>query len=198
VSTPFKPIEIPPGVVSTATKKMRSSNWSEVNLVRWSEGQLSPIMGQAAYPYTFASRCRRIHAWYDLNSVQHIAYLCERHLYVDTGGSLTDITPAGGIVAPPVYSTGYSDGNYSDGTYSDPPAFGIAPTDQLTGAYSLANFGGLLLAMTSWDGKLLSWDPECARHQGRPSRRGDGQGRRADRPLLYRHARALRAGLRRL
>ena len=42
MSTPFRPIEIPPGVVATATKKMRSSNWAEVNLCRWVEGQLAP------------------------------------------------------------------------------------------------------------------------------------------------------------
>ena len=47
MSTPLKPIEIPPGVVSTPTKKMRSSNWSEVNLVRWREGQLMPMGGQS-------------------------------------------------------------------------------------------------------------------------------------------------------
>ena len=236
MSTKFAPIEIPPGVVANGTKKQRSSNWSEVNLIRWSEGQLSPVMGQSPYAYTFASRCRRIHTWYDLNSVQHTAYLCERHLYVDTGSALTDITPTGGITAPAVYPSGYSDGNYSQGgylaaassftttstaitmaapnpgwvvpdldvsivdpadpnhgihvgkvltytgttltlaaasavaslsaadtlnfgAYSEPRPFGIAPPDQLTGAYSLANFGGILLAMTSWDGRLLFWDP---------------------------------------
>src|SRR4249919_1094358 len=47
MSTPFKPLELPPGVVATATKKMRSSNWSEVNLVRWRESQLMPMGGQA-------------------------------------------------------------------------------------------------------------------------------------------------------
>ena len=36
------------------------------------------------------------HSWYDLAGKYHIAYLCERNLYVDTGGTLTDITPADG------------------------------------------------------------------------------------------------------
>lgn len=49
MSTAFQPIEIPPGVVSTATKKMRSSNWSEVNAIRWREGQLQPMGGQAQF-----------------------------------------------------------------------------------------------------------------------------------------------------
>ena len=46
-----------------ATKKMRSSNWAEVNLCRWVEGQLAPIGGQAQYGYTFATRCRKVHRW---------------------------------------------------------------------------------------------------------------------------------------
>ena len=101
MSTPFKPIEIPPGVVSTATKKQRSSNWSEVNLIRWREGQLMPMGGQAQLSnvvggvekYKFASRCKRIHGWFGLDGAYRIAYLCEAHLYVDVGGVLTDISP---------------------------------------------------------------------------------------------------------
>ena len=47
MSTPFQPIEIPPGVVAKPTKKMRSSNWAEVNMVRWREGLLMPMGGQS-------------------------------------------------------------------------------------------------------------------------------------------------------
>ena len=93
MSTPFQPIEIPPGVVATATKKMRSSNWSEVNFMRWREGQLTPMGGQAQLSnvvdveqYAFASRCKKIHGWYGLDGQYHIAYLCETNLYIDTGG----------------------------------------------------------------------------------------------------------------
>ena len=88
MSTKFAPLAIPPGVVSMPTKKMGSSNWAEVNLVRWTEGQLAPVGPQSQYDYSFASRCKRVHGWFDLSSVFHIAYLCERHLYVDTGGQL--------------------------------------------------------------------------------------------------------------
>ena len=76
MSTPFRPLEIPPGVVATATKKMRSTAWSEVNLVRWVEGQLAPVGGQAQYAYPpFASRCRAIHGWFGLDGIHYIAYL---------------------------------------------------------------------------------------------------------------------------
>jgi hypothetical protein len=191
MSTQFRPIEIPPGVVAKPTKQMRSSNWAEVNLCRWVEGQLAPVGGQAQYTdvvdgvetYQFASRCKRIHGWYGLDEIYRIAYLCESNLYVDEGGTLTDISPG---TAP--NDINYGDGNYSDGLYSGattqpitPPFIGAggysdglygASTygtprpesetfliDQVPDAYSLDNFGSILYAMTSADGRLLMWDP---------------------------------------
>ena len=123
MSSQFQPIQLPPGVVSQATKKMRSSNWSEVNFIRWRENQLIPMGGQVqitdpggvAANYKFASRCKLIHGWYDLNNVYHIAYLCEQHLYVDTGGTLVDITPSGGMAQPTGLVGGYGDGFYNQG-----------------------------------------------------------------------------------
>ena len=168
MSTPFKPIEIPPGVLARATKKMRSSNWAEVNMVRWREGQLTPMGGQAQFTdtssgaeaYKFASRCKAIHGWYDLAGVYHIAYLCETNIYVDTGGVLTDVTPAGGMIAPSGLVGGYSDDNYNVDTYGTQRAIpGSVAITKVPDAYSLDNFGAILYAMTSADSRLLMWDP---------------------------------------
>jgi hypothetical protein len=168
MSTPFKPIEIPPGVLATATKKMRSSNWAEVNAVRWREGQLMPMGGQAQYTnvvggveqYQFASRCKLIHGWYGLDGQYHIAYLCETNLYVDTGGTLTEITPSDGIVAPSGLVGGFGDGLYSADDYGTPrPIPGSVAITKAPDAYSLDNFGSILYAMTSADSRLLMWDP---------------------------------------
>ena len=236
MSTGFKPIEIPPGVVSTATKKMRSSNWQEVNLVRWRESQLMPMGGQAQLinpdgsDYRFASRCKKIHGWFDLTGQYHIAYLCQQHLYIDTGGTLTDSTPVGGLTAPAGLVGGYGDGFYNQGTflvaaasfttaspnitmttdsggvpvgvnvfnvtknlnvgtvltytgtalvltanalsagsagdtlnfsaYNEPRATPVSVSiTKVPSAYSLDNFGSILYAMTSDDGRLLKWDP---------------------------------------
>ena len=160
MSTPFRPIETP-GVVATATKKMRSSNWSEVNLCRWVEGQLAPVGGQAQYAYPpFASRCRKVHGWYGLDGIHYIAYLCEQNVYVDTGGVLADITPVGGMIAPVLPGIGgYSDGLNSQAHNSTDPPSSLIPIDVLPNAWSLDNFGQILLAMTSPDGRLLQWDP---------------------------------------
>ena len=168
MSTQFRPIQIPPGVVAMPTKKMSSSNWAEVNFVRWREGLLMPMGGQAQLSnvvggvekYTFASRCKAIDGWYGLNGVYRIAYLCEANLYVDTGGTLVDITPAGGINAPSGLVGGFGDGAYDVGTYGTPRTIPSAVAiAKVPDAYSLDNFGSILYAMTSADGRLLMWDP---------------------------------------
>ena len=105
---------IPPGVKAMPTKKMDLTNYSEVNMVRWVEGQLAPIGGQTRYNFTFASRCKAIHGWFDLGQTYNVAYLCESNLYVDRGGQLLDITPSTGIKPP----TPPSVGGYGDGAYS--------------------------------------------------------------------------------
>ena len=117
--------------------------------------------GQSQYAYTFASRCKAIHVWYGLDSTQHIAYLCEQNLYVDTGGELVDITPAGGMIGPtPITLGGYSDGLYSADDYSTPRTIPEpASQTKVPDAWSLDNFGAILFAMTSPDGRLLQWDP---------------------------------------
>jgi hypothetical protein len=169
MSSLFRKLEIPPGVVATATKQMNSSNWAEVNMMRWVEGQLSPIGGQAAYTYQFASRCRVVHGWFGLDQVYRIAYLCEANLYVDEGGVLTEITPVDGITAPaPLLEGGYGTGQYSASTYGTPRPAGT-PLPQivnLPSVYSLDNFGALLYAMTSLDTRLLVWDPAVGTKSG--------------------------------
>jgi hypothetical protein len=144
---------------------MRSSNWAEVNLIRWVEGELKPIGGQAQYNYSFASRCKAVHGWYDLAGVYHVAYVCEQHVYVDTAGTLTDITPTGGWPAPPLPSQG----GYGDLTYgadSSGSAYGTARSsstivsiDKIPNVWSVDNFGAILLVMNSVDGRLLQWNP---------------------------------------
>lgn len=158
------PVEIPPGVVSVPTKASNSANWIETQLIRWVNGKMQPIGGwdQLTYSMGFASRCRYIHQWFDTDGVQHTAYLCEAHCYVDTGGTLTDISPTPAITAPygsDVLAGGYGDDVYSLGTYGTvrPDVVKIKP---ITPCYKLDNWGELLLAMTSADGRLLFWDPQ--------------------------------------
>lgn len=168
MSTQFRPIQIPPGVVAMPTKAMQSSNWAEVNLLRWREGELTPMGGQAQFTnvvggvekYVFASRCKMIHGWYGLDGVYHIAYLCEANLYVDTGGTLTEISPTPGIVPPSGLVGGFGDGAYNVADYGTPRSIpGSVAITKVPDCYSLDNFGSILYAMTSADSRLLMWDP---------------------------------------
>ena len=168
--------------------------------MRWVEGQLAPVGGQAQYAYPpFASRCRAIHGWYGLDGIHYIAYLCETNIYVDTGGVLSEITPVDGMIAPLVPGEGgYSDGLYADGLYATERPASLLPIDVLPNAWSLDNFGQILLAMTSPDGRLAGVGPQRRRH-GRPSRgddRGDEQRhrhrRRPARAAVRRHPGAVR------
>lgn len=172
MSTQFQPLEIPPGVVTKPTKNMRSSNWAEVNCVRWIEGELQPIGGMTQYNYTFASPCRRIHVWYDLQQTVHTAYVCEQNIYVDTTGTLIEITPAAGWLAPPLPNQGgYGDLNFGEDLplaapttgYGDPRLGSATPAyDQMPPVWSVDNFGSILLMMSSVDGFLYEWDPASA------------------------------------
>jgi len=161
MSGQFQPIQIPPGVVSMPTKAMKSSNWAEANLMRWIEGEMQPVGGQAPFTYTFASRCKAIHPWFDLNQILHVAFVCEQHVYVDTAGSAFEITPTGGWPAPPMPAQGgYSDLNYNDDTYGTPRSgSSVLPTNKMPNVWSVDNFGAVLLVMNSVDGRLLQWDP---------------------------------------
>ena len=168
MSTAFKPIEIPPGVMAMPTKKMRSSNWSEVNFVRWREQQMMPMGGQAQFTnvvggvekYVFASRCKKIHGFYGLDGQYYIAYLCETNLYVDIGGTIYDITPPDGIAAPAGLVGGYGDDLYNIDDYGTERSIpGSVAITKVPDAYSLDNFGTVLFAMTSADSRLLMWDP---------------------------------------
>lgn len=155
-------IDLPPGVVNTASRKRKSANWREVNLIRWERTTMKPVGGWSKYTFgPFASRPRAIHKWIDNGGTTHIAYLCEQHCYVYTDGVFTDISPTPAIT-PPVTGDyaigGYGDGDYSDGTYGTARA-AYPRAASFTPCYSIDNWGEDLLVMTSADGRLLKWTP---------------------------------------
>lgn len=163
----MQPLELPPGVVAMPTKRMRSSNWSEVNAVRWIKGQMRPIGGQEKITYStpFASRVRKIHTWYDLTGQVYVAYLCEQHVYVDKQGTLIDITPTGGMQPPPVPVGGFGTGLFGMGLFGKAPRPGTGSQVSLSilpPVYSMDNYGALLVVMASSDSRLLWWDPTAA------------------------------------
>jgi hypothetical protein len=157
------PIIIPAGVVSTPTKKSKSSNWRDGHLIRWNKGKLQPVGGWTQIPYTaFASKCRKIHRWTTNAGVSMVAYLCEGHLYVDQGdGLLTNISPASPISQPSgsLVQGGYGDNTYSLGAYGTPRPDHEDARRRITPGYYLDNWGENIVAMTGTDGRLLMWSP---------------------------------------
>jgi hypothetical protein len=154
-------IEIPAGVVATPTKRSRSANWAETNLVRWIDGKLAPIGGWSKVNYpAFASKIRAIHRWTTNNGTKLIGYLCEGHVYVDAGGTIYDVSPVDPLVAPDASFTagGYGDSPFGFGSYGTPrpdkPSRFVVPD-----VFTIDNWGQNLLVMSSVDGRLLQWDP---------------------------------------
>lgn len=156
-------IELPPGVVNKKSLRSNQANWREVNLVRWEDGDMSPIGGWENTTYTgFASPIRAAHRWSDNLGRNITAFLCEKHCYVDTGeGTLIDITPTDGLAPPPEIGVGgYGDGSYGTDDYGE-PRDAVNRLNLATPAYTLDNWGEELRAMTGSDGRLLSWSPQA-------------------------------------
>lgn len=156
-------LNLPPGLQIYRSMRPYTANWRMGNLIRWDGPTLIPVGGWERVPYTsFGSKLRAIHSWVDHTSVQHTAYLCERHCYVDSGsGTLLNITPDGGITPPGTVGLGgYGDDNYGKDEYGTPRT-AVDRMSVATPAYTLSNWGSHLVAMTSADGRLLYWDPQA-------------------------------------
>jgi len=156
-------IEFPAGVTTLLSRSAKISNWREGNLMRWDDGiTLKPVGGweQIVYPTPFASRVRAMHKWVSLTNILYTAFLCEQHVYVDTGGSLADITPAGGMAPLTGDDAGYGEQSYNASSYGTTRP-GASTLQKFSPAWSINNWGEDLLIMTSYDGRLLKWSPSA-------------------------------------
>jgi len=163
------PVEFPPGVTTLLSKSAKIKNWHDGNLMRWDDGvTLRPVGGwELVFPvpgsgFSFASRLRKMHRWTALDGIVWTAYLCEQHCYVETGGAFTNITPAGGIVAPSGDTAGYGELNYSVGNYGVDVPGAISTLQKFSLVWSLDNWGEDLLVMWSYDGHLFRWKPSTS------------------------------------
>jgi hypothetical protein len=156
------PVEFPAGVTTLLSRNAKISNWRDANLVRWDDGvTLKPVGGweEVVLIGTFASRIRAMHRWTALNGIIWTAYVCEQHCYVESGGSLTDITPTGGIVAPTGDFAGYGELDYGEDNYGVNVPGAVSTLQKFSLVWSANNWGQDLLVMWSYDGRLLRWSP---------------------------------------
>lgn len=154
------PLQFPPGVTNLASKNSKIINWRDCHLIRWENGvTLRPIMGwEKQVTSAFASKLRKMHRWTANDGEIFTAYLCEEHVYVDIAGTITDITPVGGLAPPSPAQAGYGDDAYSLSTYGTPRP-GLSRLGYFTPMFSIDNWGEKLRVMTSGDTRYLGWSP---------------------------------------
>lgn len=157
-------LSLPPGVVRVGTELQTSGHWYDTDLVRWVDGVLQPIggwrgvtggAGPSALVVTGAARGS--HGWRDNSAAPLMAIGTHSNLYIYNGAALFDITPAS-LAAGRADTTsylGYGVGPYGRGTYGHARSVS-GGTDRAT-TWALANFGQILLAVNSDDGRLLEW-----------------------------------------
>lgn len=154
------PIKLPPGVYRNGTEYQSAGRWYDANLVRWYEGTMRPIGGWQAYNATspLTGVCRGLFPWKD-NSYSLWAMIgTNEKIYAFSGGTFTDITPAGfpqGRVNS-VYGLGYGIGTFGSGAYGVKRA-GLGLVLEAA-TWSIDNFGELPVMCAPHDGRILSWD----------------------------------------
>jgi hypothetical protein len=166
-------VHLPPGLLNNGTVYESKNRWFKANLVRWHEGHLRAVGGwQLAVDTNGADiqvtgKPRGAHAHRKSDSTAWLSVGTQTKLYVYSAGSLTDITP-GGLTA------GVQDGSTSTGAglYGAGP-YGIGAYGLNLGAgvildadtWQLDNFGEILIACLTSDGKLYESTPNAVATQ---------------------------------
>lgn len=91
---PFGEVRLTPGVNVEATPTLNKTGVTAANLIRWRMGLIEKIGGWVRYyPLTIGSIPRELHAWQDLNGVDHLGIGATQSLSVLTDGVLANLTP---------------------------------------------------------------------------------------------------------
>lgn len=159
-------VAIPPGVVRGATPLDAPGRWWDTSLVRWRSGQLEPIGGWVKINATALSdAARAIYTWRTNADSALISIGTETKLYVDAGDGIVDRSPDNlqSFLSPGGSSAGgYSAGDYGEENYGDARSVPYTgPVLTRPSAWTMANFGEDLVAVSSADGRLLRWTPKA-------------------------------------
>ena len=115
---PLAPINIPPGVLKTATPLQVKGRYWDANLIRWRAGKLLPVGGwQRITQSPLASTIRILFPWTTQLDALVTAVGCDDKLYALNGSTYTDITPTGFIGAEQGDTGGYGAGDYGELLY---------------------------------------------------------------------------------
>jgi hypothetical protein len=130
-------LKIAPGVDVEASPLARSAGWSASSLIRFKNTWAESLRGFAQIcNQALTGVCRALHFWVDLSRGQWFAAGTNSKLYIESGGTLYDITPTVGFTP------------------------GLVSTSGLGSLliWSLDNFGQDLLACPSGQG-IFEWTP---------------------------------------
>jgi hypothetical protein len=152
------PINVPPGVVRQETPYDTPDRWWDCNLVRWQASNIIPVGGNVQlFGVTAGDVIRRLRVWRDNSSQEWIAAGTDSSLliYSDTKYVITPtgFTPNTGSGVGGYGALNYGANNYGDARASQPVTFNKVQS------WSMDNFGQILLAVASQDGKLYQWTP---------------------------------------
>lgn len=141
------PLQLPPGAFRNGTELQSQDRWRDVNLVRWREGAMMPAGGWDAFVFadgvahditgvgSLEGAPRAAVAWKDNSGNARVAWMSGENAWVmDSAGAVTDITPAG-----------FSAWNQT-----------------VRFSCSMSTFGEILVACSSYDGRLWEWDLNTA------------------------------------
>lgn len=167
------PIQLPPGLLNNGTVYESKNRWYKANLVRWHEGHLRAVGGWQLATDTngqeiqVSGKPRGAHAYRKSDSTAWLSVGTHTKLYVYSSGVLTDITPGGLVTGQQDGSTSTGAGGYGVGAY------GVGPYGLNLGAavifdadtWQLDNFGEILIACLTSDGKIYESTPNAAATQ---------------------------------
>jgi hypothetical protein len=157
-------LELPPGIFQDSTQYAAGKKWYSANQVRWVNNVMIPVGGWKRlldFSGIAATPVRKLFTWRDDLKAPWLAAGSEGKLigvsYIDGEFTQYDITPAslawnpGGVV-------GFGRRGFGTGPFGIDGG-GTAVVPDTTALWSMDNFGRLLVAVHSQDGRLFSWDP---------------------------------------
>src|ERR1700689_2444336 len=90
---PYGSVQLIPGVNLEETPTLLKTGVSVSQLIRYRQGLVQKLGGWKVYYSNVAGTPRDLHAWEDLNQVNHLAVGTTTQLAVITNGNSQDITP---------------------------------------------------------------------------------------------------------
>lgn len=157
------PLDLPPGVFAQGTRYQSKGRWFLSNLVRFFNGTIRPVGGWRRLRNTLGEEFpavtgvpRGLLAWEVDDGPYQVAIGTTETLNLIRDDALLDITPDG-------FTVGGEEGEgleeYGEGLYGEGPYGSVAGTTVASpGVWQMDNFGDVLLALYTGDGKLYSWD----------------------------------------